>query len=88
MVIWVLYMIFKQSHYLQTWQIKYHKSSKLSKMNISVDNGDVNGDYFYMSISTWSVINNHNSIGYTNNRDEVSTNRYLRGNNGLTGGAV
>ena len=36
-----------------------------------------------MNTSTGYVINNHNSIDYTKKRDESSTNRYLRGNNGL-----
>ena len=50
---------------------------------MSVGNGDVNGDYFYMNNSTVSVINNHNSVDYTHKRDEISSNIYLRGNNGL-----
>ena len=32
---------------------------------------------------TGSESNNHNSIDYTNTRDEISTNRYLMGKNGL-----
>ena len=47
-------------------------------MNIGVDNGDVNGDYFYMNSSTGSVIKNHNLIDYTKKRDKFSTNIYLR----------
>ena len=50
---------------------------------MSVENGDINGDYYCMNISTGSVINNKNSIDYENKRDEISTNKYLRGNNGL-----
>ena len=34
--------------------------SKLNNMNMSVDNGDVNGDYYYINSSTGSVINDHN----------------------------
>ena len=45
---------------------------------MSVANGDVNGDYFYMNISTVSVINNHNPIDYKNKRNEIFTNIYLR----------
>ena len=56
------------------------KSSKLNKMNMSVDNGDVNSDYCYMNGYTGSVINNHNYIYYTKKRDEISTNRHLREN--------
>ena len=37
---------------------------KTNGMNMSVDNGDVNGDYYYMNSSTGSVIRNHNSIDY------------------------
>ena len=33
-----------------------------------------------------TVINNHNSVDYTKKRDEISTNIYLRGNNGLLHG--
>ena len=39
-----------------------------------------------MNISTVCVINNHNSIHYTNKIDEISTDTYLRGNNGLSDG--
>ena len=46
-----------------------NKSSKINEMNMSVDNGDVNGDYFYMNSSTGSVIKNHNSIDCTNKID-------------------
>ena len=35
----------------------HNKSSKLNYINMSVDNGDVNGAYFYMNISPGSVIN-------------------------------
>ena len=45
---------------------------------MSVENGDINGDYCYMNSYTGSVINNQNSIDYTNKRDEISTNKYLR----------
>ena len=65
---------------------KDKESSKLNEMNMSVKNGDVNGDYCYMNISTGSVINNQNSIDYANKRDEISTNIYLRGKNGLPDG--
>ena len=62
------------------------ESIKLNDMNMSVKNGDVNGDYCYMNSSTVTFINNHNSIGYTNKRDEISTNRHLRSKNGLPDG--
>ena len=52
-------------------------------MNMSFYSGDVNGDYFYMNSSNWYVIINHTSVDYTKKRDEISTNKYLRGNNGL-----
>ena len=39
-----------------------------------------------MNSSTRYVIRNHNSIYYTNKRDEISTKKYLRGNNGLLDG--
>ena len=39
-----------------------------------------------MNISTRSEINNHNSIDYTKKRYEISTNIYLRENNGLSDG--
>ena len=55
-------------------------------MNISVDNSDVNGDYFYMNSSTGFVINNHNYIDYTKKRYEIYSNKYLRENNILTDG--
>ena len=54
------------------------EQSKVNEINMSVDNGDVNGDNFYMNSSTGSVIRNHNSIDYTKKRDETSTNKYLR----------
>ena len=53
---------------------------------MSVENGDINGDYCYMNSYTGSVINNQNSIDYTNKRDEISTNKYLRENTGLPDG--
>ena len=52
-------------------------------MNMSVDNGDVNGDYCNMNSSTCSESNNHNSVSYKKKRDEISTNRYLGENHGL-----
>ena len=62
---------------------KDKKSSKLNEINMTFENGDINGDYFYMNSFNGSDIKNHNYINYTNKRDENSTNRYLRGNNGL-----
>ena len=47
----------------------------LNDMDISVDKGCFNGDYFYMNSSTVSVIKNHNSIDYTKKMYEISTNR-------------
>ena len=58
----------------------------LNEINISVDNGDFNGDCCYMNISTESVINNHNPIDYTKKIDNISTNIYLRVNTGLSDG--
>ena len=55
-------------------------------MNISFDNGDINGDYLYINSSTGSVIRNNNSIEYKNKIDEISTRKDLMGNNGLTDG--
>ena len=43
-----------------------NKSSKLNEMNMSVDNGDFNGDYFYMNIYTVSESKNQNYIDYAN----------------------
>ena len=54
--------------------------SNLNYMIMSVDNGDVNGDYCYRNSSTGSESKNHNSINYTNKIDEISTNRYLMEN--------
>ena len=45
---------------------QYNESSQLNDMNMSVDNGDVNGCYFYINSSTGSDINNNSSIDYTN----------------------
>ena len=53
---------------------------------MSVENGDVNVDYFYINSSTGNFINNHNYIDYTNRRYEMYTNIYLRENNGLRDG--
>ena len=55
-------------------------------MNISVDNGDVNGDFFYMNSSTGYVINNHDYIDYTKKRYEIYAKTYLRENNRLPDG--
>ena len=60
--------------------------SKPIEMNISFDNGDINGDYLYINSSTGSVIRNNNSIEYKNKIDEISTRKDLMGNNGLTDG--
>ena len=53
---------------------------------MSVENGDVNDDYCDMNRFTGSHIKNHNSVHYTNKRDETSTNRYLSVNNELLDG--
>ena len=53
---------------------------------MNVDNVDVNGDYFHMNISTGCVIKNYNLVYFKEKRDKISTNRYLRGNNGLPDG--
>ena len=63
-----------------------NKLSKLNVMNMSVENGDVNDDYCDMNRFTGSHIKNHNSVHYTNKRDETSTNRYLSVNNELLDG--
>ena len=55
-----------------------NESIKLNDTNMSVENDDVNGDYCYMISFFGSVINNHNSIDYTNKIYEISTNRYLK----------
>ena len=55
-----------------------NRPNKMNDMNISVENCDVNGDYYYMNSSTGYVINNHNFIDYTNKRDGIYTNIYLR----------
>ena len=57
---------------------QYEESNEMNEINMSVDNGDVNGDYFYMNSSTGSVIKNHNLIDYTKKRDKFSTDIYLR----------
>ena len=54
-----------------------NESSKLNEMNMSVDNGDVNGDYCYMNIYTRYFISNHNTIDYEKKRYEIYTHRYL-----------
>ena len=54
-----------------------NESINLNDMNMSVENGDVNGDHFYINSSTRYESNNHNSIGYTNKRDSISTYMYL-----------
>ena len=56
-----------------------NESSKPNEANMSVENGD----HCYMNSSTGSVINNHNSIDYTNKSMKFFTNRYLGSNNGL-----
>ena len=58
----------------------------MNEVNISVGNSDVNGYYCCINSPTGSVIRNHNSIYYTNKRDEISTKECSRGNNGLTDG--
>ena len=40
-------------------------------------------DYCYINNSSVSVINNHNSIGYTKTWNEISIKRYLSKNNEL-----
>ena len=47
-------------------------------MNMSVENGDTNGDYYYMNSSTVSVIKNNSLINYTKKSDVISTYIYLR----------
>ena len=52
-------------------------------MNMSVDNGNGNGSYCYISSYTESVSNNQNSIDYTKKSDKISKKRYLMENIGL-----
>ena len=66
--------------------LQYEKFVKLNKMNMSVDNDNYNGGHFYMNSSTGYEPKNQNSIDYTKIRDEISTNIYLRENNGLPDG--
>ena len=54
------------------------------EIHMGVENGDINGGYCYMNSSTESEENNHNSVDSTNKRDEISTNRSVMENNGLT----
>ena len=63
-----------------------NESSNLNEMNMSVDNGDINGDYCYMNDSTISESKKQNYIDHTKKIDEISTNRYLMKDNGLTDG--
>ena len=42
-----------------------NESSKPNEKNMSVDNGYVNGNYFYINSSTGYIIKNHNYIDYT-----------------------
>ena len=63
-----------------------NESSNLNEMNMSVDNGDINGDYCYMNDSTISESKKQNYIDQTKKIDEISTNRYLMKDNGLTDG--
>ena len=58
----------------------------LNEFNMSVDNGDVNGEYFYMNSSTGSEFKNHSYIEYTKKIDEMYTNKCIMKNNGLTDG--
>ena len=50
-------------------------------MNIGVENGYVNGDYFHMNSSIGYELKNHNSIYYTDKIDKISPNRYVMENN-------
>ena len=52
-----------------------NEQSKINEMNMSVENGDVNGYYLHMNSYTGSIINNHNSIDYAKKRDGIYTNR-------------
>ena len=55
---------------------KDKKSSKANEINMSVDNGDVNGDYCYRNSYTGSAIWNQNLFAYKKKRDEISTKKY------------
>ena len=46
-------------------------------MNISVENGDVNGYYYYINTSTGYESNNHSYIDYTKKRDKIYINKYI-----------
>ena len=50
-------------------------------MNMSVKNGVVNGDYWYMNSSTQYVTNSKDTIDYTKERDAIYTNICLRWKN-------
>ena len=47
---------------------QYNESSNFNDMNMSVYNGDVNGDYYYINSTTVSESNNQNYINYTKKR--------------------
>ena len=53
---------------------------------MSVENGYINCDFCYTNSCNVYVIKNHNIIDYTKKRDEFSTNRHLRENNGFPDG--
>ena len=55
-------------------------------MNISVENGDVNGGYCYTNISIGSESKNNNSINSTKKIYEIAPKRYVMENNGLPDG--
>ena len=55
-------------------------------MNISIDNGDSNGDHCCVNSSIGYVTNNHDFIDYTKKIYEISTNKYLMENNRLPDG--
>ena len=55
-------------------------------MNMSVEKGDVNGDYCYMNSSTGYESKNHNDIDDTKIIHEICTNRCLMELNGLPDG--
>ena len=65
---------------------KNRESSNLNAMNVSPQNFDVNCGYWYMNSPNLFESNNHNSIDYTNKRDETDRNRYVMENNRLPDG--
>ena len=65
---------------------QFNESSHLNKMNMGVENFDVNGGNCYMNIITVFEANNHNSIYSTKKIDEIYPYRSEIENTGLRDG--